>query len=140
MDWPLIAIGFGASAAAGIATGVGALPILFIRTLSSALEDALLGFAAGVMLAASFFSLIVPALDFATELNGSRIVAAVIVIAALMLGAVTLSGINRYVPHEHLGLSPQCGFASHYKGTALTFAQQEAKLRLVVETAAEVWG
>jgi len=104
MDWPLIAIGFGASAAAGIATGVGALPILFIRKLSTALEDALLGFAAGVMLAASFFSLIVPALDFATELNGSRIVAAVIVIAALMLGAVTLSAINRYVPHEHFVL------------------------------------
>src|SRR5262245_47705690 len=46
----------------------------------------------------------------------------------------------RYVPLEDLSLSPQCGFASHRKGTALTFADQEAKLRLVVETAAEVWG
>ena len=46
---------------------------------------------------------------------------------------------SRFVPIERLGLSPQCGFASHHKGTALTFAQQEAKLRLVVETAAEVW-
>jgi methionine synthase II (cobalamin-independent) len=45
----------------------------------------------------------------------------------------------RYVPLEHLSLSPQCGFASHRKGTALTFADQEAKLKLVVETAAEVW-
>jgi 5-methyltetrahydropteroyltriglutamate--homocysteine methyltransferase len=46
----------------------------------------------------------------------------------------------RHVPLENLSLSPQCGFASHRKGTVLTFADQEAKLRLVVETAAEVWG
>ena len=41
---------------------------------------------------------------------------------------------------ENLSISPQCGFASHQKGTGLTFAQQEAKLKLVVETAREVWG
>jgi 5-methyltetrahydropteroyltriglutamate--homocysteine methyltransferase len=46
----------------------------------------------------------------------------------------------RYVPLENLALSPQCGFASHRKGTALTFAEQEAKLELVVETATEMWG
>jgi 5-methyltetrahydropteroyltriglutamate--homocysteine methyltransferase len=46
----------------------------------------------------------------------------------------------RYVPLENLSLSPQCGFASHRKGTALTFAAQEAKLRLVVETAIDMWG
>lgn len=46
----------------------------------------------------------------------------------------------RYVPLERLALSPQCGFASHRRGTTLTAADQEAKLRLVVETAAEVWG
>ncbi len=46
----------------------------------------------------------------------------------------------RYVPLERLCLSPQCGFASRDLGTALGFADQEAKLRLVVETAARVWG
>jgi 5-methyltetrahydropteroyltriglutamate--homocysteine methyltransferase len=45
-----------------------------------------------------------------------------------------------HVPFENLAVSPQCGFASHQKGSGLTFAQQEAKLRLVVETAREVWG
>ena len=45
-----------------------------------------------------------------------------------------------YVPLERLGLSPQCGFASHRHGTGLAFADQQAKLRLVVETAAAVWG
>jgi 5-methyltetrahydropteroyltriglutamate--homocysteine methyltransferase len=44
------------------------------------------------------------------------------------------------VPIENLSISPQCGFASHQTGSALRFAEQEAKLRLVVETAREVWG
>jgi 5-methyltetrahydropteroyltriglutamate--homocysteine methyltransferase len=47
---------------------------------------------------------------------------------------------SRYVALEDLSISPQCGFASHQKGSGLTFAEQEAKLRLVVETAREVWG
>jgi len=47
---------------------------------------------------------------------------------------------SAHVSLERLGLSPQCGFASHRHGTALTFAEQEAKLRRVVETAAAVWG
>ena len=47
---------------------------------------------------------------------------------------------SAYVPLERLGLSPQCGFASHRHGTALSFADQEAKLRLVVRTAEAVWG
>jgi 5-methyltetrahydropteroyltriglutamate--homocysteine methyltransferase len=47
---------------------------------------------------------------------------------------------SAYVPLERLGISPQCGFASHRHGTALSFDDQEAKLRLVVETAAAVWG
>jgi 5-methyltetrahydropteroyltriglutamate--homocysteine methyltransferase len=46
----------------------------------------------------------------------------------------------RFVPLENLSISPQCGFASHRKGTSLTFSEQEAKLKLVVETATEVWG
>jgi 5-methyltetrahydropteroyltriglutamate--homocysteine methyltransferase len=45
----------------------------------------------------------------------------------------------KYLPLEQLCLSPQCGFASTAEGNALTEDDQRAKLRLVVETAAEVW-
>src|SRR5262249_17513961 len=45
----------------------------------------------------------------------------------------------RYVPLERLALSTQCGFASTEEGNALTADEQFAKLRLVAETAAEVW-
>ena len=43
------------------------------------------------------------------------------------------------MPLEHLALSPQCGFASTMEGNLLTEEEQWAKLRLVVETAREVW-
>jgi 5-methyltetrahydropteroyltriglutamate--homocysteine methyltransferase len=44
------------------------------------------------------------------------------------------------IPLDRLALSPQCGFASTIEGNLLTLADQEAKLRLVAETAREVWG
>lgn len=46
----------------------------------------------------------------------------------------------QYVPLEQLCLSPQCGFSSTEEGNALSVEEQKAKLRLVVETAREVWG
>jgi 5-methyltetrahydropteroyltriglutamate--homocysteine methyltransferase len=46
----------------------------------------------------------------------------------------------RYVPLDQLCLSPQCGFSSTVEGNKLTAQEQAAKLRLIVETAAEVWG
>src|SRR5487761_224266 len=47
---------------------------------------------------------------------------------------------SKYVPLDQLCLSPQCGFSSTVEGNALTQAQQVAKLELVVEAAAGVWG
>ncbi len=47
---------------------------------------------------------------------------------------------SQYVPIEQLCLSPQCGFSSTVEGNVLSFDEQKAKLALIVETAAEVWG
>lgn len=47
---------------------------------------------------------------------------------------------SKFIPLERLALSPQCGFASTIEGNLLSVADQEAKLRLVAETAREVWG
>ena len=46
----------------------------------------------------------------------------------------------QYAPLEQLALSPQCGFASTAEGNDIAFEDQRAKLRLVVETAQEIWG
>jgi 5-methyltetrahydropteroyltriglutamate--homocysteine methyltransferase len=47
---------------------------------------------------------------------------------------------SRYVPLEQLCLSPQCGFSSTVEGNVLSYDDEVAKLRLIVETAEEVWG
>ncbi|MFZ0837623.1 MAG: 5-methyltetrahydropteroyltriglutamate--homocysteine S-methyltransferase, partial [Xanthobacteraceae bacterium] len=47
---------------------------------------------------------------------------------------------SRYCPLEQLALSPQCGFASGALGNKISLDDELRKLRLVVETAREVWG
>jgi len=88
-----IIMGAVASFLAGLATGVGALPVLFTKKVSDRLLDVMLGFSAGVMLAATSFSLIVPALEI-----GGIIVAVI----GLSLGALIVHFIDRSIPHLHL--------------------------------------
>ena len=110
MDWGLIGTGTLASFLAGQATTAGALPVFFMGSISQRTQNAFLGFAAGVMLAASFFSLIIPGLHSAGELHGgSKTAAALIVAAAVLLGAGTLHVVNRVAPHEHFILGPMAG-------------------------------
>lgn len=96
-----VAMGFLASLAAGLLTGVGALPVLFGYTISRGVNDTLLGFAAGVMLAASFFSLIIPGVDIATALYGGTLIAAAIAVAGVAIGSGFVALLNERIPHEH---------------------------------------
>lgn len=97
-------LGVLASVVAGfLATTLGAVPVFFLRTMRDATQNLMLAFAAGVMLAATFFSLLLPALDQAEAGLGSRSHAAFAVIAALLTGAVIMHLAHRYAPHEHFG-------------------------------------
>jgi ZIP family zinc transporter len=87
--------------AATVATALGALPALFLRGISQRVEDLILGFAAGVMLAASAFSLIVPSIDAGEALLGGRTTAALLAALAIGAGALLMVGIERTLPHEH---------------------------------------
>lgn len=96
-----IALGFFGSLAAGLMTSVGALPVLFGKTPSRKWRDVSLGFAAGVMLAASFFSLIIPALDIAEIRYGDGPIPAFIVCIAILIGMGAVALLNELIPHEH---------------------------------------
>ncbi|RKF12493.1 ZIP family metal transporter [Roseovarius spongiae] len=96
-----IALGFLGSLAAGSLTAFGAVPVLFGRIPSRATRDLLLGFAAGVMLAASFFSLIIPALDAAEGQFENGATPAAIVCLAILLGMGAVALMNEKLPHEH---------------------------------------
>lgn len=97
----IIWLGVTGSLVAGLATGVGALGVFFIRRLSDRLEASLLSLAAGIMLAASFFSLLLPAIEHGEALFHNRVLAVTIVIAGLLLGATVLFLMHRFMPHEH---------------------------------------
>jgi zinc transporter, ZIP family len=97
----LVALGFLASLGAGLVTTVGALPVLFGRSVSRRANDTLLGFAAGVMLAASFFSLIIPGLEAAHTLYGDGLLPALIAVVGVLVGGAFIALLNENVPHEH---------------------------------------
>ncbi len=95
-----VSLGFVASLLAGLGTALGALPALAVRNIGLRTQDSLLGFGAGVMLAATAFSLIEPALQAASR-GGPPIAAAAVVSAGLLLGAGALWIANALLPHEH---------------------------------------
>lgn|SRR5690554_2981380 len=82
-----------------IATTLGAAVIFFTRTSSLRTQDSLLGFAAGMMLAASAFSLILPGIETAQEILDQRFLAAGIVATGLGLGTIMMLGLDYFTPH-----------------------------------------
>ena len=90
------------------ATAVGALAGVTLRRLSQRAEDSLLGFAAGMMLAASSFSLILPGLAAAREMTGSGPQAALTVVGGMALGVLLMLGLDCFTFHEHDSTGP-CG-------------------------------
>jgi len=100
-DLSPVMLGFLGSLAAGLLTAVGAAPVLVGRIPSRATRDLSLGFAAGVMLSASFFSLIIPALDAAAPRHESAAMPAAIACAAILLGMGAVAWLNERLPHEH---------------------------------------
>lgn len=94
-------LGFLASFLAGSMTALGALPVLFGRRVSVRLNDILLAFAAGVMLAASFFSLIIPGLEYAGELYGGKVAAAGVAVVSVGAGVAFIAFLNEAIPHQH---------------------------------------
>lgn len=95
--------------AAGFATtALGALPALVLRGLPQRVEDSLLGLAAGMMLAASAFSLLLPGIEAAAEILGSKPLGGGVVVIGMALGVLLMLGLDAFTPHEHEKTGP-CG-------------------------------
>ena len=82
------------------ATTAGTLPVLFSRRLSEKIIDTLLGFGAGVMLAATAFSLIIPALESAKLLGFSAWQASAVTGSGILIGGAFLLLIDHLLPHN----------------------------------------
>ena len=82
-------------------TALGASLVFFTKQVSFKLLDSMMGFAAGVMIAASIWSLILPAIDMAEEQGYIGWMPAVI---GFLLGGLILRICDHYLPHLHIGL------------------------------------
>lgn len=80
-------------------TALGASMVLMIRKVNQKIFDAALGFAAGVMIAASFWSLLQPAIEMSEKLN---IVSWLPPAIGFLLGAIFLRLFDMFIPHLHL--------------------------------------
>lgn len=98
---PLLLVGIVASLAASLGTSVGALPVFGIRRVSALAEDLLMSIAAGLMLAASAYSLVEPGVSEATHQTGSPLAGAALIGVSLLIGAASILFIHRHAPHEH---------------------------------------
>jgi zinc transporter, ZIP family len=79
-------------------TALGAGLVFFTKEVKRYVLDAMLGFAAGVMIAASYFSLLAPAVEFAEAGGGSPWIPAVV---GFLGGGIFLRGLDRVLPHLH---------------------------------------
>ncbi len=90
------------------ATALGALPALVLRSIPQRLEDSMMGFAAGMMLAASAFSLLLPGIEAGGQITGSAALGAGVVVLGMALGVMLMLGLDEFTPHEHEKTGP-CG-------------------------------
>ncbi len=97
-SYNLIWVGLLTSLTAGLATGVGAIPILFTKNISKKFLNTILGFAAGIMLAATSFSLIIPAIQY----GGGGVKGAGIALVGILIGGIFLDCIDKFFPDTNL--------------------------------------
>ncbi|MEZ5662179.1 MAG: ZIP family metal transporter [Burkholderiaceae bacterium] len=112
--------GVQASLLAALATAVGAVPVFLVERVSKRQESAFMSFAAGVMLAAAIFALLLPSLEAGRTLlsagGASSSGAAGLTAVGLMLGMALMIGVDRMTPHEHAVLPPAAdGHAAPYR-------------------------
>jgi len=82
------------AAGVGLATVIGSLLAFFVKAIPQRVNDAILSFAAGVMLGAAFFSLIIPAYNASEH-------SVWLCAAGIIAGAVVVKLMDRFIPHMH---------------------------------------
>ncbi|WP_417578954.1 ZIP family metal transporter [Nitrincola sp.] len=97
----LVRYAFYAGMVAAASTAAGAFLAVFANRISERFLDSLMGFGAGVMLAASIFSLILPSMDIMEGQSSSGLMASGQVALAVLIGAAMMLLIEKIVPHEH---------------------------------------
>jgi ZIP family zinc transporter len=85
-------------------TALGASAVFFFKSVNRKILDSMLGFAAGVMIAASFWSLLAPAIEMAEEIGLPAWLPALV---GFLVGGAFLKFIDTVLPHLHMGLATE---------------------------------
>ncbi len=102
LDYNPVLLALGATLFTWFLTAMGAAMVFFFKTINKKVLNSMLGFAAGVMIAASFWSLLKPAIEMAEENGDIPWVPAVV---GFLLGGAFLLLIDKILPHLHMGLA-----------------------------------
>ncbi len=99
-------------------TAAGAALVFTTKTLNKKLLDSMLGFAAGVMIAASFWSLLAPAIEMAEETTSMPYIPAAV---GFLFGGIFMRLVDKLLPHLHSGFAVEKaeGVSSSWKRTTL---------------------
>lgn len=102
LDYNPVLLALGATTFTWLLTAAGSAMVFFVKTINKNVLNTMLGFAAGVMIAASFWSLLQPAIEMAEESGKPSWMPAVI---GFLAGGVFLFAVDKVLPHLHMGLS-----------------------------------
>lgn len=99
-------------------TALGASVVFFFKDVNRRFLDGMLGFAAGVMIAASFWSLLAPSIDMAEEMGQPSWLPASV---GFLLGGLFLWGVDKVLPHLHIGypIEEAEGIKTHWQRSIL---------------------
>ncbi len=101
-------------------TALGAALVFFFTDIKRSVLNMMMGFAAGVMIAASFWSLLNPAIEFAEDPNVSLLPPWLVVAIGFLLGGLFLYFADKTIPHMHFGKNHETeGIPTHLKRTIL---------------------
>lgn len=97
-------------------TALGASVVFFFKDMSRTVLDGMLGFTGGVMVAASYWSLLSPAIDMSTGEGFVKVIPAAV---GFFLGAMFLFGLDKTLPHLHINFEKSEGVKSPWQRTTL---------------------
>lgn len=97
-------------------TALGASFVFFFKTMNRVVLDGMLGFTGGVMVAASFWSLLAPAIEMS---EGDGFVKVIPAALGFLLGAFFIFGLDKILPHLHLNFQETEGMKSPWQRTTL---------------------
>lgn len=113
-----IFLAFVATTFTWLLTALGSATVFFFKSLNQKFFDGMLGFTGGVMIAASFWSLLNPAIEMSL---GSGIIKALPATIGFLIGGGFLWGLDKLIPHLHINhpISEAEGLSTNWHGTTL---------------------